>query len=172
MRDFCFLQVTVPYLDAALPYKRRQEICRYSYGFTCTCQSCSLSEQWDKAYEINTPPEDASARAQLDSMLYHFVLQNSSRSQATPTPATPLSSLSFPYRLSWPTNQLFPHLPQALLPILHETYLPTLSSAFRTAAHDGPVEEALRTGRTLLAFYEVAYPPMYPQTGTHELLDF
>ena len=158
-----YVQITVPYLDPALPYKRRQEICRHSYGFTCTCQSCILSERWDKSDGIRPPPEDASERAILDASLYHFAFQ-------LPESNLLLSALSFPHRPAWSTSQRLSSLPRLLLPVLHESYLPSLSSAFRTAAHDGPIEEALRTGRALLALYMVIYPPMYPQAGRDHFL--
>lgn len=65
----------------------------------------------------------------------------------------------------WPTRALLHSLPQELRFVLHEDFLPHVSSVFKDAAHDGHYEIALRSGLTLLATYMIIYPPLYPQTG-------
>jgi len=61
-------------------------------------------------------------------------------------------------------------LPSELRPVLHESFLARLSDQFSATSHDGPYEEALQTGKFILALYTLIYPPNYPQTGTFAIL--
>ncbi len=56
-------------------------------------------------------------------------------------------------------------LPADLYPLFNEVYLPQLSETFSRTSHEGKYEAALSSGRTLLAYYAIVYPPNYPQIG-------
>jgi len=139
-------EITVPYFDPALPYKRRQEICQFSYGFVCDCTLCDFSKSLVPAPE---PPKNEDRLDGFERSLCQFTFPN--------------------LKIGWPREPLLASLPQPLSPIFHEDYLPDLSKRFRDAAHDGPFELALTKGLALLAVYMIIYPPYYPQTGTHLL---
>lgn len=57
------------------------------------------------------------------------------------------------------------HLPLSLRPILHESFLPSLSLKFSSASHDGPFIDALIIGEALFALYTILYPTGYPMIG-------
>ena len=67
--------------------------------------------------------------------------------------------------IHWPEKQLLFLLPKELLAVLHENFLPSLSSKFSNSAHDGPFEVAFHSGLSLLALYLIMYPKNYPQIG-------
>lgn len=142
MLDTESAKVTIAYFDPALPYSRRQEISQYSYGFSCSCAACKHSASLGT---ITLPPTDEAGRKQLEERLTNFALPG--------------------FTIEWPEHQLLFSLPADLSSVLHEDYLPSLSSTFRNASHDGPFETALRSGLALLALYMIVYPPRYPPSG-------
>ncbi|KAH8114566.1 SET domain-containing protein [Phellopilus nigrolimitatus] len=135
-------EVTIPYFDPALPFHRRQEICRSSYNFECTCANCTYC----KTIESIPSTHGFIQRADVGSLLLKFAFPD-----MHPTLST--RSLS--------------SLPEQLFVVLDESFLPSLSKTFSDAAHDGPYELALRSGMELLALYLILYPCSYPQTGLH-----
>ena len=140
------LQITLPYFDPALPYARRQEICKLTYEFECTCTSC-VSRPVKSAEDLSEDPQQLEA---LGLSLYSFVF-----------PTIPLQL---------PNHQPLSTLPEDLWPVLHPNYLPKLSSKFRDASHDGPFDTALRLGIILLSLYTTVYPPNFPMIGKPLLL--
>ncbi|CCL99706.1 uncharacterized protein FIBRA_01728 [Fibroporia radiculosa] len=142
-------EITIPYLDPALPLHTRQEALRLNYGFTCTCPLCSWAGHLDPA----PPPARGSAElAILESQLCALSLGDADRAAKLPM-----------------ERDFFRRLPETLVVFLHETYLPSISEVFSKASHEGEYEQALSVGRTLLALYALLYPSNYPQIGMHAL---
>ncbi|TDL22238.1 SET domain-containing protein [Rickenella mellea] len=133
-------EITIPYIDPALPFHRRRQILELSYGFSCRCSSCMLSQ----SIRIINSPVDFKG---LETPLIDFVFSKS------------------PEKL--PEAQCLSSLPKSLHHMLHELCLPHLSATFSDHSHDGPYTTALHVGRSLLALYCVVYPPNYPQIGMH-----
>ncbi|TBU44468.1 SET domain-containing protein [Dichomitus squalens] len=143
-------EVTIPYLDPALPFQTRQDALHVNYGFECGCRLCTFERRIER---VPTPPmRGAEELRTLDAALRSFSLGDISQDVQVPT--VPGS---------------FERLPAVLLPVLHESYLPALSEAFSKTSHEGPYSEAIDSGLTLLAFYVMLYPPNYPQIGMHAL---
>ena len=160
-RHLC-CQITIPYLDPALPYQTRQDALRANYGFICGCRLCTFQasiEPVPAPPRRTTSPENASASsrtpdtdpalARLDATLRTFSFGDMSHE--------PVRVLTAPCA--------FERLPSTLHQVLHESYLPALSEAFSKTAHEGPYGDAVDTGLTLLAFYVAVYPSNYPQIG-------
>ncbi len=142
------LQVTIPYLDPALPFQTRQDALRVNYGFECACSLCAFGRSVEP---VPNPPARGSAELRaLEATLRSFSLGDVSHSQEMRVPAVPGA---------------FERLPRELHCVLHETYLPSLSEAFSKASHEGPYADAVDSGLTMLAFYTMIYPPSYPQIG-------
>ncbi|EJC98158.1 SET domain-containing protein [Fomitiporia mediterranea MF3/22] len=137
-------EITIPYFDPALPYHQRQAICRYSYGFECTCSVCMFPRCTVDARE---PPSEPGERERIENMLLKYAFPD--------------------LELTWSSRALVSGLPEELHVVLHEKFLPALSETFSNASHDGPHDLALRTGLVLLALYMVIYPPRFPQAGVH-----
>ncbi|KZP33583.1 hypothetical protein FIBSPDRAFT_720739 [Athelia psychrophila] len=140
-------EICMPYLDPAL-YQTRQQIFNLTYGFTCTCRSCAFALN---VGSIPEPPKDGTTRRKLEESLRDFVF---------PT------LQAQPFSLKLPAAR-FETVPDALLPVLHESFLGSLTEIFSAASHDGPYSQALDVGATILAVYSVLYPPNYPQIGVH-----
>ncbi|KAH9922858.1 SET domain-containing protein [Epithele typhae] len=144
-------EVTIPYLDPALPYRTRQDALRANYGFTCGCRLCTFQSSIDPVpapplrTDTDSPTDDAALR--------EFALGDVARGSVR-IPTAP---------------GMFEGLPLELRAVLHEDYLPALSEAFSRTAHEGPYGHAVEAGLTLLALYVVVYPPNYPQIGMHAL---
>ena len=136
------IQITIPYFDPALPYKRRQEICQFSYNFKCSCPNCTFCEA--VAPSKSEQPK-ATGWEDVEQPLCNYVFPEA--------------------RMERPGHCLLYTLPPQLSNVLHPDFLQGLSSTFRDASHDGPYELAVRSGLTLLALYYVLYPPLFPQTG-------
>lgn len=142
-------QITIPYLDPALPLDTRTDALRMNYGFTCGCEFCSFQRQLGS---IKPLPADASLVHALEDKLRAHVAARSpntdSHGPSSPSNATP-----------------WVDLPADLYPLFNEGYLPQLSETFSRTSHEGEYEAALSSGRTLSAYYAVVYPPNYPQIG-------
>lgn len=142
------LQVTIPYLDPALPFQTRQDALRMNYGFECACTLCAFGRRVEP---VPSPPARGSAELRaLEDALRSFSLGDVSQAQGMRVPTAPGA---------------FERLPGELHCLLHESYLPSLSEAFSKASHEGPYGDAVESGLTLLAFYAMIYPPSYPQIG-------
>lgn len=141
-------QVTIPYLDPALPYQTRQDALRANYGFQCTCRLCSF--QGNTEHVPALPSRGTADLGELEAALRTFSLGNISREVRVPT-----------------APGLFETLPRELHVIFQETYLPSLSEIFSKTSHDGPYGDAVDSGLTLLALYIAVYPPNYPQIGAY-----
>ncbi|RPD62331.1 SET domain-containing protein [Lentinus tigrinus ALCF2SS1-7] len=143
-------EITLPYLDPALPYQTRQEALRANYDFQCTCRLCTFQRGIEP---VPAPALRGTAELkEVDAAIRSFALGDIS--QEVRIPMTP---------------GLFERLPAELYPIFHESYLPSLSEQFSKTSHEGPYADAVEAGLTLLAFYVVIYPPNYPQIGMHAL---
>ncbi|KAI0670829.1 SET domain-containing protein [Trametes maxima] len=143
-------EVTIPYLDPALPYQIRREALEANYGFACQCQLCAFQQAVEP---VDPPPERGSSTLRdLEASLRALSL--GSNIQALRVPKTPGS---------------FEGVSLALRPIFHESYLPALSELFSKTSHEGPYLDAVESGFTLLALYALVYPPNYPQIGMHAL---
>lgn len=140
-----FFQINIPYIDPALSYAAREEALQSRYGFECDCSLCMFSRQ--HLQHLPVPPPRNSVEIQtMERELRKFVFGDGTNQ----IPTVP---------------EIFERLPTTLYPLLHEIYLPTISEIFSNASHDGPYDQALSVGRTLLALYLVIYPPQYPQIG-------
>ena len=139
-----FWEICIPYVDPALLETRRQMF-RFTYGFTCTCPSCTALDRLDTSWPV--PDEDT--LGSLGISLCEFVFPDASP-DAINLPSSPLDLWT---------------VPVGVLRILREACLARLCDAFRTRSHEGPFEAALDVGLTVLAFYVVVYPPNYPQIG-------
>ncbi|KAI9058305.1 SET domain-containing protein [Trametes sanguinea] len=143
-------EVTVPYLDPALPYQTRQDALRANYGFECGCKLCVFQRSIEP---VASPPQRGSEELRdMEAALRAFALGGNEH--AVRLPARPA---------------LFETLPANLHPIFHESYLPSLSELFSKLSHEGPFVDAIEAGITQLALYAVVYPPNYPQIGMHAL---
>ncbi|OSD07270.1 SET domain-containing protein [Trametes coccinea BRFM310] len=143
-------EVTVPYLDPALPYQTRQDALRANYGFQCGCRLCLFQRGIEP---VASPPQRGSEELRdMETALRAFALGGDEH--AVRLPAHPA---------------LFETLPANLHPIFHESYLPSLSELFSKLSHEGPFVDAIEAGITQLALYAVVYPPNYPQIGMHAL---
>ncbi|KAF8557564.1 hypothetical protein OG21DRAFT_1406979 [Imleria badia] len=141
-------EICIPYVDPAL-VETRQHMFRFTYGFMCTCPSCTAF----KLLDISQPVPEKSALESLSSRLCEFVFPD-----------------SHPDAIRLPSSQV--HLetvPAEILRIFRESCLTSLCESFSAFSHDGPFESALKIGLTILAFYVVIYPPNYPQIGMHLL---
>ncbi|EIW81423.1 SET domain-containing protein [Coniophora puteana RWD-64-598 SS2] len=142
-------EICVPYLDPALLQSRQQGF-QLTYGFTCTCPSCSVLDS------IGRVPPPPSSREDQESL-----------ARALRTHAFPTSPTSTSPDFVLPAGPRTP--PDVLLAALNESYLTSLSESFSAASHDGPYSDALNVGMTLLALYCTIYPQNYPQIGVHLL---
>ncbi|KAI0365729.1 SET domain-containing protein [Pilatotrama ljubarskyi] len=143
-------EITIPYLDPALPYQTRQEALRVNYGFECNCRLCAFMKA---IHPVLPPPERGSAALhRMDAALRAFALGVGGGPMRIPT-----------------IPGLFERMPATLHPVLHESYLPTLSELFSKTSHEGPYVDAVEDGLTSLAWYVLVYPPNYPQIGMHAL---
>ncbi|OCH91201.1 SET domain-containing protein [Obba rivulosa] len=138
-------EITIPYLDPALPYATRREALQANYGFVCICPLCTFNE----TFHPESPPARGSSECEkLDIALRQFALGS-----------------EYEVKVRLPTyTEHFKSMPPDLYPIWHDSFLPTLSERFSRAAHDHQFHEALSFGLTQLALYAVVYPPNYPQT--------
>ncbi|KAI0354898.1 SET domain-containing protein [Trametes cingulata] len=142
-------EITIPYLDPALPCQTRQEALRVNYGFECRCRLCAFQQP----IQSGPPPERGSDALQdMEAELRAFALGVDARSIRVPT-----------------VPGLYECMPATLHPTFHESYLPTLSELFSKTSHEGPYVDAVEAGLTLLAWYVLVYPPNYPQIGMHAL---
>ncbi|KZT65794.1 SET domain-containing protein [Daedalea quercina L-15889] len=142
-------EVTIPYLDPALPVEIRRQALQLNYGFSCSCLSCCATQH------ISAVPPPRRGSTELDDLegrLRRYALGDAER-------VAELREVS----------SLLQKMPVELAPVLHESYLPALSEAFSRTSHEGPHKEALSTGLTLLALYALVYPVNYPQIGMHAL---
>ncbi|KAI0086472.1 hypothetical protein BDY19DRAFT_345051 [Irpex rosettiformis] len=142
-------ELTIPYLDPALPFQTRQEALSVNYGFRCSCSVCTFQKN------VSAPPPHANLETELcdfvDSHIIPLYPSQDSKMEQGDTIGTRRS------------------LPDRLYPVLHADYLPGLAEEFSRASHEGEYDRALASGRTLLALYFVLYPPYYPQIGMHAL---
>ncbi|EPQ54614.1 hypothetical protein GLOTRDRAFT_42690 [Gloeophyllum trabeum ATCC 11539] len=139
-------EITIPYLDPAIPLDVRQHQLQSRYGFKCNCVACTFQR---KINPVPFPsPEDLKG---LEAILRQ-------RIQLTGVHSHALSS-----------RYLLPQLPPDLFPLLHDSYLPSLSEAFSKTSHDGEYALALEAGLTLLGLYSMIYPRNYPLIGMHAL---
>ncbi|KAI0699304.1 SET domain-containing protein [Cerioporus squamosus] len=133
-------EITIPYLDPALPYQTREEALRANYDFQCDCRLCAFQR---KIEPVPAPPSRGTPELkEVDACLRSFSLDDISQEVRIPT-----------------APGLFERLPTELYPIFHES----------KTSHEGPYADAVEAGLTLLAFYVVVYPPNYPQIGMHAL---
>lgn len=66
-------------------------------------------------------------------------------------------------------KESYKSIPKDILSVLHESFLGGISETFSATSHDGPLDEALDVGITVLATYALLYPPNYPQIGEFSL---
>ncbi|KAF9230193.1 hypothetical protein BU15DRAFT_91168 [Melanogaster broomeanus] len=142
-------EICIPYVDPAL-LETRQQMFQLTYGFTCTCPSCTAL---DRLKISQQPAPDGEELASLGSALQRFVFP-----------------VSTPDAIELPRAPVRPEsVPSKLMSIFRESCLTKLCESFSTFSHEGPFESALEVGLTVLAFYTLVYPPNYPQIGMHLL---
>ncbi|KAI0661947.1 SET domain-containing protein [Cubamyces menziesii] len=143
-------EITIPYLDPALPYRTRREALRVNYDFECRCRLCIYQRGIEPVERPDEPGTDSSRR--MEAALRTFALGFNGETVQVPT-----------------APGLFEETPPQLRPVFHESYLPALAELFSRTSHEGPFSDAIEAGLTLLALYVLVYPPNYPQTGMHAL---
>ncbi|KAH9891581.1 SET domain-containing protein [Cubamyces lactineus] len=143
-------EITIPYLDPALPYQTRREALRVNYDFECRCRLCTFQGGIEPVERPHEPGTDGSRR--MEAALRTFALGSDGETVQVPT-----------------VPGLFEETPTQLRPVFHESYLPALAELFSKTSHEGPFSDAIEAGLTLLALYVLVYPPNYPQTGMHAL---
>ncbi|KAI0345845.1 hypothetical protein BDW22DRAFT_1324583 [Trametopsis cervina] len=146
-------EITLPYLDPALPFQTRQEALSMNYGFTCTCALCTFQRGINPLGPL-PPPEEL---VKLESDLGEFA-----SSKILPLEAREGFDFSNTGGARW-------NLPKHIHPLLNADYMPSLSEEFSRASHEGEYAKALSSGKTLLSLYSVLYPLTYPQIGMHAL---
>lgn len=118
---------------------------RFTYGFTCTCSSCTAFKLLDASWSV----PDREELGSLGTSLCEFVFPD-----------------QFPDAIRLPTSPVnLETVPFEILRIFRESCLTSLCESFSIFSHDGPFETALEIGLIVLAFYVVIYPPNYPQIG-------
>ncbi|KAI6028060.1 hypothetical protein PISMIDRAFT_98964 [Pisolithus microcarpus 441] len=142
-------EVCISYVDPAL-LDTRQQIFRFTYGFTCTCPSCTTLSIV-RTTSLPTPTSEADIATRLVNHVFPRV---------TPTDI----SITLPSTLPSLTA-----LPSSLHVALHESFLTKITDRFSTASHEGPFDVAWENGLAALALYTLIYPPNYPQIGLHLL---
>jgi len=142
-------EVTIPYLDPALPVETRKQALQSNYGFSCSCPPCCIME---RVHPMLPPRQGSTELDGLERALRRYALGDAER----------VAELR-------EESCLLQEMPVELAPVLHESYLPQLSETFSRTSHEGPYAEALSTGLTLLALYSLVYPANYPQIGMHAL---
>lgn len=143
-------QITLPYLDPALPLTTRQDALRINYGFQCNCALCTYQTSISPLPPL---PQNTQSVSALELQLCDFVTRNvvSLDPQRNIT-VTDINTARF-------------SLPKELHTLLNPDYLPSLSEEFSRTSHEGEASKALSHGRILLALYAVIYPSRYPQIG-------
>ncbi|KAG0697631.1 hypothetical protein DFH29DRAFT_811458 [Suillus ampliporus] len=141
-------EICIPYVDPALT-ESRQQIFKFTYGFSCTCPSCNFINTLGV---IPSLPVSEAALAELDNHLQAFCIPSGDIADHTLL-----------------TGLALPELPEDLHLVLHESYLSRLTDAFSKASHEGHYHIALDVGLTVLAMYLLIYPENYPQIGMHLL---
>ncbi|TFK64626.1 SET domain-containing protein [Pluteus cervinus] len=141
-------EITIPYLDPAL-VQSRQQIFKFTYGFTCSCPSCQSLKGLPAQPQDSEAPDDES-RNRLSLVLREF------------SGITSSANMVLHYGL--PSS-----IPVDLCAVFHEGFLTKLSEAFAEASHEGHYEKARDSGLSILALYTVIYPQNYPQIGMHVL---
>ncbi|KAA1469842.1 SET domain-containing protein [Dentipellis sp. KUC8613] len=141
-------EVSIPYLDPALPLADRQRDLQMSYGFSCRCALCAFQKQ------ISIPDGSVNSESLIKATRH---LHEYTGCDLAHMPAM-LEKL-----------RDYNDIPEDLWPFFDRSVIPALSEPFSQASHDGSYDVALRTGQTLLAVYLLVYPPNFPQTGLHAL---
>ncbi|KAI6144743.1 hypothetical protein BKA82DRAFT_16737 [Pisolithus tinctorius] len=145
-------EICISYVDPAL-LDTRQQIFQFTYGFTCTCPSCTALSIIRRT--ASPPPISEADITSLSTRLVNHVFPRLSSSDLSIALPSTLPSLAT--------------LPPSLHVALHESFLTHLTDRFSSASHEGPFDVALESGLAVLALYVLIYPPNYPQIGLHLL---
>ncbi|KAJ3980674.1 hypothetical protein F5890DRAFT_655974 [Lentinula detonsa] len=137
-------EICIPYIDPAL-LQTRTTIFDLTYGFTCCCPSCNVVRA------IGMIPEPPKGQVEFQAVCKRL------REFVEVMRLSPFSTGD---------DSLFP---RDLACVLHESFISTLSEHFSAASHDGQYEVAMESSKSLSAFYQLIYPPNYPQIGLHIL---
>lgn len=141
-------EICIPYVDPAL-VETRQQMFRFTYGFTCTCPSCTNLKRFDASW----PVPDGEVLDSIGDSLRNFMFPH-----------------AYPSEIRLPSSPVnLETIPLDILRVFRESCLTSLCESFSTFSHDGPFESAIEVGLTILAFYVAIYPPNYPQIGLHLL---
>lgn len=132
----------MPYLDPALTQSRHQAF-EYTYGFTCSCDSCTVIGRFGQAPKL---ADSSDATSSLGEELRNYVGIGDALGPDLPTPS-------------------LADLPTGLRCVLNELYTERISEQFSKASHEGNYSQAVLSGHTLLALYLLIYPRNYPQIG-------
>lgn len=148
-----YLQICIPYLDPAM-LQSRQQIFELTYGFKCTCPSCTYLSTCIS--HISDFPNHPNKAAELERQLRRKIFSSEDW----------LTDVTW-RQPSWISGNT---LSEELLPVLQESYLASLADRFSRCSHEGPYDKALEDGYTLLALYVLIYPPNYPQIGACRIM--
>jgi len=150
------VEITIPYIDPALPYTVRQDAFRRSYGFTCRCTRCLMESQLHLVSPAQSTP------AHLHSL--ESLFQNAVFLSLPPAGLRLAGAVQLPL-----TMETIDTFPPHLLPLLGSAYLPSLSEQFSNASHGRAYDMAVMKGVTLLGLYLTIYPRHFPLVGLHAL---
>lgn len=134
-------EVTIPYVDPALPYSERQHVLQNVYGFRCSCVLCCAPYSDHSRKE--TPPHLLN---ELRERIFTSICNN-------PAILRSPEFASLRETLWNAANQL----------------LPILAKDFSDASHSSRHKQAIEAGSALLAVYSILYPSNYLLTGLHAL---
>ncbi|KAF8527442.1 SET domain-containing protein [Hysterangium stoloniferum] len=138
-------EITIPYIDPALPYTVRRDNLAKTYDFTCNCPLCH--SPFDQVIEHGLAPAELTS---FESRLHQRILPLIERRDSLIGLTKANLALEF-------------------LASLHQGFLPSISEAFSVASHYGSYSVAVQKGQALLAFYYLIYPANYPMIGLHAL---
>ncbi|KAG8753301.1 hypothetical protein FRC14_006181 [Serendipita sp. 396] len=138
-------EITIPYLDPALPLIERRNRLQQAYGFICDCPRCMIEGRM--AHPSDPVPNESLLQEELISYALPQLRIHDLRT----------------------TLELLKSLPRHLWSIRNPDFIKHLTETFENQSHDGPYEDAWRSGKALLALCLILYPRYHPLTGYYAL---
>ncbi|KAJ1309477.1 hypothetical protein OPQ81_006252 [Rhizoctonia solani] len=133
-------EICILYTDPASPDSKRRDALQHAYGFLCQCPRCITGA----SAAPRSPADESILRSQIGTIVQEQ-LQNSHSSLET--------------------------VRNALAPISLErellNLLPEWTADFSKASHDGPYDQAIQHGNTVLGAYVLIYPGLHPLLELH-----
>ncbi|CAE6468729.1 unnamed protein product [Rhizoctonia solani] len=131
-------EICISYTDPASPDSKRRDALQHAYGFLCQCPRCVTGT----SAAPPSPGHEPFIRDQIATIVQEQVRNNA-------------SSLEI--------------IREALAPVSLEResleWLPNWTADFSKSSHDGPYDQALQHGNTVLGVYVLVYPGSHPLLG-------